>query len=313
MKMTKRIPYIKLNLCTYLFLGYNIFFQLAKGADLPLYVEFIPFAPPNLHLQTTQVPNAFYIPGLNAGVTYQFTLTPVLANSVSLAEGPIPISISVFRAPANCSGNKSVTITLQYSIGGVLTNIGSQTQTITVPNAGNIVPTFAFNGITATQNYTLGVGDFVVLSITANTTRLCLVNEFPLGGTDTDASRVVLQTGPLITMAKTSQIVSDPVNGTVNPKSIPGATVRYTLTVSNDPLASAGGDNNIITDLIPANTTYTFGDNTITLDGISQTDADDQPTDNTDFGVTTPNTITIDLGTINPGDNHTITYDVIVN
>jgi len=282
----------------------------ANGADLPFYVEFIPYSPPNLHLIPTRVPNAFYVPGMNAGVTYNFTLMPTLAAPLTLAEGPIPVFVAVYRVPANCSGNKSVTVSLDYSIGGVLTTIGSQTQTITVPTTGGIVPIFPFNGIASTQPYVLGIGDFVVLRITANTTRLCLVNEFPLGGTDTDASRVVLQTGPQLTLAKSSAVISDPVNGTTNPKAIPGATVRYTVVISNDAGASASGDNVIIADAIPANNTYLAG--TTTLNGLSQTDADDPPTDNTDFGVTTPNTVTTDLGTVNPGEAHTIVFDVIV-
>lgn len=36
-----------------------------------------------------------------------------------------------------------------------------------------------------------------------------------------------------VTVAKTSRIVSDPVNGTTNPKAIPGATVEYCIAVSN--------------------------------------------------------------------------------
>ena len=38
---------------------------------------------------------------------------------------------------------------------------------------------------------------------------------------------------PILSVTKTSFIISDPVNGTNNPKAIPGATVEYLISVSN--------------------------------------------------------------------------------
>ena len=205
-----------------------------------------------------------------------------------------------------------MTISLDYNIGGSLINIGTQTQTINVPSGGGIVPTFNFNGISASQSYVLGPSDFVRLQVTANTTRLCLVTEFPTGGTDADASRVVLQTGPILSTTKSVEVLSNPGLSELNPKAIPGAVMRYTISLENAADASAAGENIVISDAIPANTTYTFGDNNITLNGASQTDANDLA-DNTDFGVTAPNTITSNIGTVNPGETYTLTYDVTID
>jgi uncharacterized repeat protein (TIGR01451 family) len=47
---------------------------------------------------------------------------------------------------------------------------------------------------------------------------------------DTDAFLVRTAT---LEITKTSSVVSDPINGTTNPKAIPGATVEYIITVSN--------------------------------------------------------------------------------
>jgi uncharacterized repeat protein (TIGR01451 family) len=61
--------------------------------------------------------------------------------------------------------------------------------------------------------------------------------------------------GALVTVAKTSRVVSDPVNLTNNPKAIPGATVEYCITVSN----AAGGataTNVDVTDDLPFDVTY---------------------------------------------------------
>lgn len=51
-----------------------------------------------------------------------------------------------------------------------------------------------------------------------------------------------------ITLAKSSAVTTDPVNLAVNPKRIPGATVRYSLTVANT--AGASADAVTITDVI---------------------------------------------------------------
>jgi uncharacterized repeat protein (TIGR01451 family) len=54
-----------------------------------------------------------------------------------------------------------------------------------------------------------------------------------------------------LTVKKTSAVTQDPFNGTTNPKRIPGATIEYTITVSNAAgAATASGIN--ITDTVPA-------------------------------------------------------------
>lgn len=61
--------------------------------------------------------------------------------------------------------------------------------------------------------------------------------------------------GALVTVAKTSRVVSDPVNGTTNPKAIPGATVEYCITVSNA-TGAATATNVDVTDDLPFDVTY---------------------------------------------------------
>lgn len=59
----------------------------------------------------------------------------------------------------------------------------------------------------------------------------------------------------LLTVEKLSRVISDPVNGTSNPKMIPGATVEYCIEVAN---ATGGQTATDITvgDPLPANVTY---------------------------------------------------------
>ncbi len=66
---------------------------------------------------------------------------------------------------------------------------------------------------------------------------------------DTDAYRVG---AAQITVSKTSQVLSDPINLLVNPKAIPGAVVEYTVTIANDIGASAGATNVQVTDSLAA-------------------------------------------------------------
>ena len=58
-----------------------------------------------------------------------------------------------------------------------------------------------------------------------------------------------------LTVAKSSRIVSDPFNGTTNPKMIPGAVVEYCVSVANG-AGSATATNIAISDTLPTTTTF---------------------------------------------------------
>jgi uncharacterized repeat protein (TIGR01451 family) len=57
-------------------------------------------------------------------------------------------------------------------------------------------------------------------------------------------------------VTKTSAVVSDPVNGTTNPKLIPGAVVRYTISVTNTGRGVVDPATLVMTDPLPANLTF---------------------------------------------------------
>ena len=61
--------------------------------------------------------------------------------------------------------------------------------------------------------------------------------------------------GAVLTIAKFSRIISDPVNGTTNPKAIPGATIEYCITVANA-AGAAIATNVAVLDDLPADVTY---------------------------------------------------------
>ena len=58
-----------------------------------------------------------------------------------------------------------------------------------------------------------------------------------------------------LTATKTSRVISDPLNGTTNPKLIPGAVVEYCISVANAS-GSATAANVAISDNLPSQTTY---------------------------------------------------------
>lgn len=63
-----------------------------------------------------------------------------------------------------------------------------------------------------------------------------------------------LSTDPVLLVTKLAQTLSDPINGSSSPKAIPGATVLYTMGVTNAGLGTVDNDTMVITDVVPANT-----------------------------------------------------------
>lgn len=61
-------------------------------------------------------------------------------------------------------------------------------------------------------------------------------------------------TDPVLLVTKLVQVLSDPVNGTTNTKSIPGAVTRYTIGVTNQGVGSVDNGAVVVEDVVPANT-----------------------------------------------------------
>lgn len=64
----------------------------------------------------------------------------------------------------------------------------------------------------------------------------------------------------VVTASKTATVVSDPMNGALTPKAIPGAKVDYTITVTNGTGVALDKDKTIVTDAIPAKTKLCVAD-----------------------------------------------------
>jgi uncharacterized repeat protein (TIGR01451 family) len=122
------------------------------------------------------------------------------------------------------------------------------------------------------------------------------------GGNATGTYEVGTPAAAAVTMVKTSTVISDPLGGT---SLIPGAVIEYSITVTVTGTGTA--QNLVITDPIPANTTYNTG--TIELDGTGLSD-----TAGNDAGSFGANTVTVDLGDVAGGSaDRVITFRVTID
>jgi uncharacterized repeat protein (TIGR01451 family) len=123
------------------------------------------------------------------------------------------------------------------------------------------------------------------------------------GGIDADTGSYVVSA--LAVSVVKSVGIADPFGGS---EPVPGAVLTYTLTVGVVGAGRAQGL--VITDPIPADTTYIAG--TLNLNTGPLTDAADA--DAGDVGATTPGVVTVDLGDLtNASGIQTITFDVTIN
>lgn len=128
-----------------------------------------------------------------------------------------------------------------------------------------------------------------------------------------------------IVVVKSSTVVSDPFNNLSNPKAIPGAVIEFCLDVNNTGAAVASSI--VLTDAIPANTTYVTGSIRTAPTGVGAAcdvgtgiaeDDDNAGADETDpnggdFNVTTAGAITVSAPSIAAAARFKATFRVTVN
>lgn len=109
---------------------------------------------------------------------------------------------------------------------------------------------------------------------------------------------------PTLTMDKSIVSVVDSSGGNT---AVAGSEVTYLLQIDTNGVGII--NDLIITDPTPTDMTYKAG--SIRLNNIAMTDSND--TDNTDFGITNPDTVTINLGDISAGSQYEIQLTYIIN
>ena len=127
-----------------------------------------------------------------------------------------------------------------------------------------------------------------------------------------------------LTVAKTSTVISDPINGTTNPIAIPGAVVQYQVTVTHTAGASNATNVTISDDLsseigagtLIINAQHSGGvciateGTTVNINGggaVCQSNVADG-----DFGDITGSTVTATGITLTPGGNAVLTFEVTI-
>lgn len=63
----------------------------------------------------------------------------------------------------------------------------------------------------------------------------------------------------VLVVDKTSRVISDPINGTINPKAIPGAIVEYAITVRNLGTRAVDASTIVMRDIMPAGMAFATG------------------------------------------------------
>lgn len=112
-----------------------------------------------------------------------------------------------------------------------------------------------------------------------------------------------------LTAVKSSKVISDPQNGTTNPKAIPGAIIQYCIAISN---ASGSGTatNIVVTDPVPSGLTYVASsirlNGTVDGSGVCQLDG-------TAGGTFASNTVNAPLTDISAGQTRTVVFQTTVN
>lgn len=137
-----------------------------------------------------------------------------------------------------------------------------------------------------------------------------LADDTGTGDADRDAKHSDTQTyeiaAPDMSVEKTSAVISDPFNGSTNPKRIPGAIVEYTIRVTND--SSTAVDDVTISDIIQDHSDTAYNVNTTTGSIITSGETVNYIGNST---VTVGGTLTSDTVAFDdPSDTVSVTVDV---
>ena len=122
---------------------------------------------------------------------------------------------------------------------------------------------------------------------------------------------------PVLSVNKNSVVISDPAEGTTNPKAIPGATLQYCIVVANAAGAGASATNLAVSDVLPANVTYKA--NSVVLNaavsgsGATATcGSGTAGSDATNWSAGS-NTVSGSLATLAPGASEGLLFQVTIN
>ncbi len=218
---------------------------------------------------------------VNAASLLTFSLTNGVGNPAQGGTTPInnllaftetlPAGLVVATAPAGTQCNGTVAATVGT---GVITFSGG---TLSLGQASCSILVNVMSATAGTYN-----------NLPAN------VTGFPTNIINS-ASATLTVGSPSLVFLKTVAVLNDPVNGTTNPKNIPGAEVLYTLRVTNTGPGAVDLDTTVVSDPISLNTDLFVGD----LSGVSTGPiqfVQGTPTSALSWTYTALNSVTDDVG-----------------
>ncbi|MFH1864931.1 MAG: hypothetical protein ABIK85_03535 [Candidatus Eisenbacteria bacterium] len=103
-------------------------------------------------------------------------------------------------------------------------------------------------------------GSTFTFTATAGGTYYLVADAYSGQGDFTLTGSITCTSDPDITVVKSASTASDPVNGSTNPKAIPGATILYTVTATNSGTGATDVNSVLTTDPIPDGTALFVGD-----------------------------------------------------
>ena len=182
------------------------------------------------------------------------------------------------------SGNFNVgqdgTYTIAVNNNGPIAEPGPITVTDTLPNGLSYISatgsgwvcSASGQNVSCTRNGSLANGasaSAITLTVAVTSPALpSVTNTATVSGTNFDnisannsnSDTATVTANPAITLSKTSQVISDPVNQQINPIRIPGAIIEYSISASNSGNGAADNNSIVITDPIPNNTALYVND-----------------------------------------------------
>lgn len=181
-------------------------------------------------------------------------------------------TVSVTNGSAAVTGSGTA-FTAQVTAGSIIVINGVSYAVLSIQNDTQLTLTTTYAG--ATEGGLSIPGSFSVPVTVTTTAAGSLVN--PKGGgtckadpdttipeidetNNTCTDTVTVLALPSITVVKTVTAYSDPINGTTDPKTIPGSFMTYTLLVTNTGSGAVDNNTTVITDPISANTELFVGD-----------------------------------------------------
>ncbi len=170
-----------------------------------------------------------FVMNITAGAATVATTTTT-GTGATIATGSTPQFLGTVATPYGFAEAPSGTTNLTYYTSGIACTNAYAASTTVLPTTigGSVSP---------------ALGDNVTCTIT-NTPRPNRAN---------------------LTITKTSTVVSDPVNGTANPKLIPGAIVEYAITITNAGTGPVDLSTVVINDPVPVNLAPFVGTNAVTF------------------------------------------------